>query len=105
MKQTQIKWEKEFTKILGTKFAGGGRIMANIGAHAYKKRSISNKLRCFTVKFGDSMSGIMKVASEAALILKSGCGIGYDFSTLRPRCSCIWCWLRNIRCSFFYENI
>ena len=31
------KWEKEFTKILGTKFAGGGRIMANIGAHAYKK--------------------------------------------------------------------
>lgn len=27
----------------------------------------------------------MKVASEAALILKSGCGIGYDFSTLRPK--------------------
>ena len=31
------------------------------------------------------MAGIMKVASEAALILKSGCGIGYDFSTLRPK--------------------
>ncbi len=78
------KWEKEFIKILGTKFAGGGRIMANIGAHAYKKEV--SPINCVVSgQISDSMAGIMKVASEAALILKSGCGIGYDFSTLRPK--------------------
>lgn len=39
------KWEKEFIKILGTKFAGGGRIMANIGVHAYKKEV--SPINCF----------------------------------------------------------
>src|SRR3546814_18159847 len=31
------------------------------------------------------MAGIMRAASDAALTLKAGCGIGYDFTTLRPR--------------------
>src|SRR3546814_4468246 len=31
------------------------------------------------------MAGLMRAASDAALTLKAGCGIGYDFTTLRPR--------------------
>ncbi len=37
----------------------------------------------------DSMEGIMKAATEAALTLKMGGGIGYDFSTIRPKGSLI----------------
>ena len=34
---------------------------------------------------GDSMDGIMEKAKEAAETMRLGGGIGYDFSTLRPR--------------------
>src|SRR3546814_16400475 len=33
----------------------------------------------------DSMDGILEKVHEAGLTLKAGCGIGYEFSTLRPR--------------------
>ncbi len=33
----------------------------------------------------DSMDGILKSVHEAGLTLKAGCGIGYEFSTLRPK--------------------
>ncbi|HID50344.1 MAG TPA: ribonucleoside-diphosphate reductase, adenosylcobalamin-dependent, partial [Chromatiales bacterium] len=33
----------------------------------------------------DSMNGILEKVHEAGLTLKAGCGIGYEFSTLRPR--------------------
>ena len=33
----------------------------------------------------DSMDGILDKVHEAGLTLKAGCGIGYEFSTLRPR--------------------
>ena len=35
-------------------------------------------------QIGDSMFAILSVATEAALTLKAGCGVGYDFSTIRP---------------------
>jgi ribonucleotide reductase alpha subunit len=77
-------WYKEFQRILGYKFAGGGRIMANIGASKYKKET--SPINCVVSRqIPDSMHGIMSVALEASLILKFGCGIGYDFSTIRPK--------------------
>lgn len=77
-------WYKEFRSILGTRFAGGGRIMANVGAGQYKKET--SPINCVVMQqIPDSMSGIMDVAKDAALTLKAGCGVGYDFSTIRPK--------------------
>lgn len=78
------EWYNKFLSIMGTKFAGGGRIMANAGALDYKKEV--SLINCVvSSQIADSMESIMDVAKEAALVLKSGCGIGYDFSPLRPK--------------------
>ena len=75
---------EQFMSILGSKFAGGGRIMANAGAGKYKKET--SPINCTVMKqIPDSLSGIMDVAKDAALTLKAGCGVGYDFSTIRPK--------------------
>ena len=80
----QEYWLEQFKSILGHKFAGGGRIMANIGAGAYKKET--SPINCTVLRqIPDSMNGIMDIAKEAALLLKSGCGVGYDFSSIRPK--------------------
>ncbi len=39
---------------------------------------------CFVLPIGDSMESIMKSAEQAALIFKSGGGIGINYSPLRP---------------------
>jgi ribonucleoside-diphosphate reductase alpha chain len=76
-------WEERFYHTLHYAFPAG-RIMANAGAESFKPNvSTINCTVSRTIE--DSMAGIMEAASEAALTLKAGCGIGYDFSTLRPR--------------------
>jgi len=62
----------------------GGRIMANAGAESVKS-SVSTINCTVSQKIRDSMEGIMEAATKAALTLKAGCGIGYEFSTLRPK--------------------
>lgn len=61
-----------------------GRIVSNAGAHEYKPAT--STINC-TVSgtIVDSMQGILEANLEAGLTLKAGCGIGYEFSTLRPR--------------------
>lgn len=62
---------------------GAGRIMANAGALKYKRST--TLINCTVMKqIPDSIEGIMEVAKEAALTLKSGAGVGYDFSSIRP---------------------
>ena len=79
----QEKWFDLFKSIMGTKFAGGGRIMANAGARDHKKET--SPINCTVMRqIPDSMSGIMDVLKDAAITLKAGCGVGYDFSTIRP---------------------
>jgi ribonucleotide reductase alpha subunit len=76
-------WYEEFLYALQLGAIPAGRIMSNAGAGKYKpKTSTINCTVSDTIK--DSMKGIMRVASEAALTLKAGCGVGYEFSTLRP---------------------
>jgi ribonucleoside-diphosphate reductase alpha chain len=77
------EWEERFYRALHYAWPGG-RIMANAGAGGF--RPDTSTINC-TVSgtLEDSMAGIMRAASEAALTLKAGCGIGYDFTTLRPR--------------------
>ena len=61
-----------------------GRIMSNAGAHEHKPAT--STINC-TVSgtVGDSMDNILNKVHEAGLTLKAGCGIGYEFSTLRPK--------------------
>ena len=78
------KYFRKFQSIMGKKFAGGGRIMANAGAGSYKKET--SPINCTVMRqIPDSLSGIMDVLKDAALTLKAGCGVGYDFSTIRPK--------------------
>ncbi len=61
-----------------------GRITSNAGALEHKPAT--STINC-TVSgtIPDSMDGILEKVHEAGLTLKAGCGIGYEFSTLRPR--------------------
>src|SRR5688500_11719880 len=61
-----------------------GRIMSNAGALEHKPAtSTINCTVSGTIR--DSMDDILNKVHEAGLTLKAGCGIGYEFSTLRPR--------------------
>lgn len=63
------------------RFLPGGRVQAAMGA----PRSVT-PYNCFVSRtIPDSMAGIMAACSEAAETMRLGGGIGYDFSTLRPR--------------------
>jgi ribonucleoside-diphosphate reductase alpha chain len=61
-----------------------GRITSNAGAEAHKPAT--STINC-TVSgtISDSMDNILTKVHEAGMTLKAGCGIGYEFSTLRPR--------------------
>lgn len=73
-----------FTLIALKQFSGGGRIMANAGASQYKTNT--TLINCTVMEqIPDSIEGIMDVAKQAALSLKSGAGVGYNFSTIRPK--------------------
>src|SRR3954465_7640354 len=65
----------------GFKFLPAGRILAGAGS----KRSVT-LFNCFVMgTVPDDMSGIFEHLREAALTMQQGGGIGYDFSTLRPK--------------------
>ena len=58
--------------------------MSNAGAMEYKPAT--STINCtVSGSIQDSMSGILDKVTEAGLTLKAGCGIGYEFSTLRPK--------------------
>ena len=61
-----------------------GRVTSNAGAQEHKPAtSTINCTVSGTIR--DSMDDILAKVHEAGLTLKAGCGIGYEFSTLRPR--------------------
>jgi ribonucleoside-diphosphate reductase alpha chain len=67
--------------LAGHKFLPAGRILAGAGT----ARSVT-LFNCFVMgTVADSMSGIFEALREAALTLQQGGGIGYDFSSLRPK--------------------
>ena len=75
-------WENEFYGALEDfKFLPAGRITA--GAGTARKVTLFN---CFVMgTIPDSMGGIFDMLTEAALTMQQGGGIGYDFSTIRPK--------------------
>ena len=76
------RWEAEFYRALeGFKFLPAGRILA--GAGAERQVTLFN---CFVMgRIADDMTAIFEHLTEAALTMQQGGGIGYDFSTLRPK--------------------
>ncbi|ARU26125.1 ribonucleoside-diphosphate reductase, adenosylcobalamin-dependent [Cellvibrio sp. PSBB006] len=77
-------WEKEFLWALEHGAIPAGRVISNAGAQTWKPAT--STINC-TVSgtIEDSMHGILEKNLEAGLTLKAGCGIGYEFSTLRPK--------------------
>ncbi|MBP1805748.1 adenosylcobalamin-dependent ribonucleoside-diphosphate reductase [Rubellimicrobium aerolatum] len=75
-------WEERFHDALdGFRFLPAGRIVAGAGTG----RSVT-LFNCFVMgTVEDSMAGIFDALKEAALTMQAGGGIGYDFTTLRPR--------------------
>ncbi|MBL1277409.1 MAG: ribonucleoside-diphosphate reductase, partial [Ectothiorhodospiraceae bacterium] len=78
------EWREHFLWALRHGAIPAGRITSNAGALAYKPAtSTINCTVSGTVR--DSMDDILEKVHEAGLTLKAGCGIGYEFSTLRPK--------------------
>ncbi len=77
-------WYECFLWALRNGAIPAGRIISNAGAQDYKPAT--STINC-TVSgtISDSMDDILGKVHEAGLTLKAGCGIGYEFSTLRPR--------------------
>ncbi len=80
----RAEWYENFLWALRRGAIPAGRITSNAGALEYKPAtSTINCTVSGTVR--DSMDDILQKVHEAGLTLKAGCGIGYEFSTLRPR--------------------
>ena len=75
-------WAQHFKDALtGFKFLPAGRIISGAGTDR-----LVTLFNCFVMgEIPDDMSGIFDNLKEAALTMQQGGGIGYDFSTLRPK--------------------
>jgi ribonucleoside-diphosphate reductase alpha chain len=82
VEKNPAEWEKPFYAALEDfKYLPAGRITA--GAGTARRVTLFN---CFVMgTVPDSMGGIFDMLKEAALTMQQGGGIGYDFSTIRPR--------------------
>lgn len=81
-KKDRKKWENRFYEAMCYGAIPGGRILSNAGAGDHKTAvSLINCVVSDTID--DSIESIMQRQKDAVITLKAGCGIGYEFSTLR----------------------
>jgi len=82
--EKRSEWYDKFVWALKRGVIPAGRIISNAGAQEHKPAT--STINC-TVSgiIRDSMNDILGKVHEAGLTLKAGCGIGYEFSTLRPK--------------------
>ena len=82
--EVREQWYEQFLWALRKGSIPAGRIMSNAGSLAHKPAT--STINC-TVSgtILDSIDDILNKVHEAGLTLKAGCGIGYEFSTLRPK--------------------
>jgi ribonucleoside-diphosphate reductase alpha chain len=83
-KGKQTEWYDKFLWALRHGAIPAGRIVSNAGALEHKPAT--STINCtVSGSIRDSMDDILEKVHEAGLTLKAGCGIGYEFSTLRPK--------------------
>ncbi|MBX2867294.1 MAG: adenosylcobalamin-dependent ribonucleoside-diphosphate reductase [Acidiferrobacterales bacterium] len=83
-KAKQALWHDKFVWALQNGAIPAGRITSNAGAREHKPAT--STINCTVSNtVPDSMDGVLSSVHEAGLTLKAGCGIGYEFSTLRPK--------------------
>ena len=83
----RAKWEKRFTQALNDGFIPAGRINSAAGVALQ-----ATLINCFVQPVGDSITetvdgrpGIYTALAEAAETMRRGGGVGYDFSSIRPK--------------------
>ena len=77
-------WQEKFIWALEQGALPAGRILSNAGAREHKPAT--STINCtVSGEINDSMAGILEKVQEAGMTLKAGCGIGYEFSSLRPK--------------------
>lgn len=82
--EKQQYWFEQFLWALRHGAIPAGRITSNAGALDHKPAT--STINCtVSGRIADSMNDILERVHEAGLTLKAGCGIGYEFSTLRPK--------------------
>jgi len=90
-KKTRVQWARRFFEAMEAGFIPGGRINSAAGTELQ-----ATLINCFVQPVGDAISGlsngkpgIYNALEEAAETMRRGGGVGYDFSTIRPKGSLV----------------
>ncbi len=85
-KKNRKAWREKFASAIGDLlFVPSTPIWANMG----KEDRPWQPGACFVLAVEDSLESMYKTLSETAMVFKSGGGVGYNFSTIRPRGSLV----------------
>jgi len=79
-RKTRQYWEERFYKIISELL-----FLPNSPSLFNARREPQMLSACFVLPVSDSLEGILQVTKEAGLIQKSGGGVGFDFSAVRPK--------------------
>ncbi len=95
--QTKISWEKVVQMLKDNEFAKHEKIASEFYELMVSRRFMPNTpavanfgsylgmgSACFVLDIGDSIESIMDTLKNASIVFKSGGGLGYNFSKLRP---------------------
>jgi len=85
-KENQSHWEEKFADIIGNLlFIPSTPVWANVG----KPDRPWQPAACFVLSMEDSLESMYETLKQTALVFKSGGGVGYNFSSIRPRGSLV----------------